>query len=200
MEIAKKSCRFPIQSTLMPLNNSIISSYLVLDTKRRWLFRVCKGQMLMLSPTSLRASTISKRVRETKTAVNILETRPMTRVTANPLTGPVPNKNKNVADISAARWVSTRVINTRLKLVNTAVYRDYSENRARYSEKVEIPEINLTLLAHYEMEALGEASTRLNFNVNWMGATLPAEKKQGMMAGQAANFELFKHVCETNPA
>ena len=87
-----------------------------------------------------------------------------------------------------------------LKLVNTAVYRDYSENRARYSEKVEIPEINLTLLAHYEMEALGEASTRLNFNVNWMGATLPAEKKQGMMAGQAANFELFKHVCETNPA
>ena len=25
-----------------------------------------------------------------------------------------------------------------LKLVNTAVYRDYSENRARYSEKVEI--------------------------------------------------------------
>jgi hypothetical protein len=40
-----------------------------------------------------------------------------------------------------------------LKLVNTAVYRDYSENRARYSEKVEIPEINLTLLAHYEMEA-----------------------------------------------
>ena len=87
-----------------------------------------------------------------------------------------------------------------LKLVNTAVYRDYSENRARYSEKVEIPEIDLTLLAHYEMEALGEASTRLNFNVNWMGATLPAEKKQGMMAGQAANFELFKHVCETNPA
>jgi hypothetical protein len=50
------------------------------------------------------------------------------------------------------------------------------------------------------MEALGEASTRLNFNVNWMGAKLPAEKKQGMMAGQAANFELFKRVCETNTA
>jgi hypothetical protein len=27
-----------------------------------------------------------------------------------------------------------------------------------------------------------------------------AENKQGMMAGQATNFELFKHVCETNPA
>jgi hypothetical protein len=59
-----------------------------------------------------------------------------------------------------------------MTLVNTAVYRDFSENHARYSEKVEIPEINLTLLAHYEMEALGEASTRLNFNVNWMGAKL----------------------------
>jgi hypothetical protein len=45
------------------------------------------------------------------------------------------------------------------------------------------------------MEALGEANTRLNFNVNWMGAKLPAEKKQGMMTGQAANFELFKRVC-----
>ena len=36
--------------------------------------------------------------------------------------------------------------------------------------------------------------------VDWMGANLPADKKQGMMAGQAANFELFKKVCETNPA
>jgi Protein of unknown function (DUF2652) len=87
-----------------------------------------------------------------------------------------------------------------MTLVNTAVYRDFSENHARYSEKVDIPEINLTLLAHYEMEALGEAGTRLSFNVNWMDAKLSAENKQGMMAGQAANFEFFKHVCETNPA
>jgi hypothetical protein len=87
-----------------------------------------------------------------------------------------------------------------MTLVNTAVYRDFSEHHARYSEKVEIREINLTLLAHYEMEALGEASTRLNFNVNWMGAKLPAESKQGMMAGQATNFELFKRLCETSPA
>ncbi len=47
---------------------------------------------------------------------------------------------------------------------------------------------------------VGEGSTRLNFNVNWMGANLPADKKQGMMAGQATNFELFKKVCETNRA
>ena len=87
-----------------------------------------------------------------------------------------------------------------LKLINTAVFCDFSEQRARYSEKVEIPEIGLMLQAHYEMEPVGEGSTRLNFNVNWMGANLPADKKQGMMAGQAANFELFKKVCETNPA
>ena len=56
------------------------------------------------------------------------------------------------------------------------------------------------LQAHYQMEPVGEGSTPLIFNVNWMGANLPADKKQGMMAGQAANFELFKKVCETNPA
>ena len=49
-----------------------------------------------------------------------------------------------------------------LKLINTAIYSNFSEKQARYSEKVEIPEINLTLLANYEMEALGEARTRLN--------------------------------------
>lgn len=87
-----------------------------------------------------------------------------------------------------------------LKLINTAVFSEFSEQRARYSEHVEIPEIGLKLLAHYEMEPAGENRTRLNFNVNWLGASLPAEKKQGLMAGQAANFELFKKVCEINPA
>jgi hypothetical protein len=87
-----------------------------------------------------------------------------------------------------------------MTLVNTAIYRDFSEHRARYSEKVEIPQINLTLQAHYEMESLGATGTRLSFNVNWMDAKLPAANKQGMMTGQAANFELFKRLCETNPA
>ena len=86
------------------------------------------------------------------------------------------------------------------KRINTAVFCDFSEQRAHYSEKVEIPEIGLMLQAHYQLEPVGEGSTRLNFNVNWMGANLPADKKQGMMAGQATNFELFKKVCETNPA
>lgn len=36
-----------------------------------------------------------------------------------------------------------------LKLINTAVYRDVHEDHALYSEKVEIPEINVTLQAHY---------------------------------------------------
>ena len=87
-----------------------------------------------------------------------------------------------------------------LKLINTAVYRDFHEDHALYSEKVEIPEIKLTLQAHYELEALDDGRTRLRFNVNWMGAELPAEKKKGMMAGQASNFELLKSVCEHNPA
>src|SRR5215472_14762776 len=87
-----------------------------------------------------------------------------------------------------------------LKMTNTALYRDFRKDHARYAESVEIPEIKLTLQAHYEMEALGDRSTRLRFNVNWMGPQLPAENKKGMMAGQAANFELLKRVCENNPA
>ena len=87
-----------------------------------------------------------------------------------------------------------------LKLVNTAIFRDFSETHARYSERVEVPEINLTLQAHYEMTALDAGRTRLDFNVNWLGAQLPAQNKQGLMAGQATNFELLKKVCETNPA
>ena len=103
------------------------------------------------------------------------------------------------------REMTTERINMRhncvfhgLKLINTAIFRDFSKERASYSEKVEIPEIGLTLQAHYELEPVG-GSTRLNFNVNWMGANLAADKKQGMMAGQATNLELFKKVCETNP-
>lgn len=50
------------------------------------------------------------------------------------------------------------------------------------------------------MEAVDESSTLLKFDVNWLGAEPPLENKQGMLAGQAANFELFKRVCETDPA
>ena len=87
-----------------------------------------------------------------------------------------------------------------LKLINTAMFHDFHEDHARYSEKVEIPEIKVMLQAHYEMEALDNASTRLKFNVNWMDSKLPPENKKGMLAGQAENFELLKRACENNPA
>jgi len=87
-----------------------------------------------------------------------------------------------------------------LKLIDTAVYSDFHDDHAAYSEKVEIPERKLTLQAHYEMQALNASSTRLSFNVNWLGAALPAENKKGMLAGQAANFELLKKASESNPA
>jgi len=77
-----------------------------------------------------------------------------------------------------------------LKLINTAVYRDFHADRALYSEKVEIP----------EMEARNGGSTRLKFNVNWMDSKLPPENQKGMLAGQAANFELLKKACENSPA
>jgi hypothetical protein len=87
-----------------------------------------------------------------------------------------------------------------MKLVNTAILGEFAERQARYSERVEIPDAQLTLLANYELLALDASTTLLKFDVNWLGAELPAENKQGMLAGQVANFELFKKVCETSPA
>ena len=66
-----------------------------------------------------------------------------------------------------------------MKVVNTAVYSNFAADRAQYSEKVEVPAVNVTLHAHYEMESLGANSTLLKFNVNWLDSKLPAENKQG---------------------
>ena len=87
-----------------------------------------------------------------------------------------------------------------MTLINTAIYRDFSEDHALYSEGVEIPDIGLNILVNYELYAQDNGSTRLNCNVNWMEAELPAENKQGMIDGQATNLELLKNVCENNPA
>lgn len=86
-----------------------------------------------------------------------------------------------------------------MALINTAVHGEFGNDHALYSEQVEIPDIGLTVTAYYDLYA-DDGSTRLNFNVNWMGAALPPENKQGMMDGQAVNLELLKGVCENNPA
>ena len=85
-------------------------------------------------------------------------------------------------------------------LINTAMYRSFSENHALYSEQVEMPDIDLTIVVYYDLYPQDDGNTRLNFNVNWMGAALPAENKTGMMDAQAANLGLLKDVCENNPA
>ena len=51
-------------------------------------------------------------------------------------------------------------------------------------------------ITHYELFAQNEDSTRLNFNVNWLGANLPEESKQGMMQAQAINLGNLKELCE----
>jgi uncharacterized protein YndB with AHSA1/START domain len=87
-----------------------------------------------------------------------------------------------------------------MTMINTAVYREFNEDHALYSEQVQIPDIGLTIVVYYELYSQEDGRTRLNFNVNWMGASLPAENKQGMLDAQAANLELLKGVCENNPA
>lgn len=85
-------------------------------------------------------------------------------------------------------------------LINTAAYSEFGEDHSLYSEQVEMPDIGLTIMLHYDIFSKGGGNTLLKFNVNWMGGSLPDENKQGMMAAQATNLELFKGVCENNPA
>jgi hypothetical protein len=81
-------------------------------------------------------------------------------------------------------------------IINTAIHSDFREDYALYSEHVEIPEMDLTMVVHYELFAQNEDSIRLNFNVNWLGANLPEESKQGMMQAQAINLGNLKELCE----
>ena len=52
-----------------------------------------------------------KMVFETNTAVNTLATKPITSVTAKPLTGPVPNRNRKAHETMVVTWVSMIVRN-----------------------------------------------------------------------------------------
>ncbi len=85
-------------------------------------------------------------------------------------------------------------------LINTAMYYEFNEDHALYSEQVEMPDAGVTIMLHYDMFPKDGGSTLLKFNVNWMDAALPDENKQGMMAAQITNLELFKGLCENNPA
>jgi hypothetical protein len=85
-------------------------------------------------------------------------------------------------------------------LINTAMHRHFGEDHALYSEHVEMPDIGVTLMLHYDVYPQDGGSTRLNCNVNWMDAALPEESKQGMLDAQITNLELLKDVCENNPA
>lgn len=85
-------------------------------------------------------------------------------------------------------------------LINTAVYSDFAEDHALYTEEVEMRDIGKTIMLNYELYANGNGSTKLNVNVNWMNSALPAENKQGMMEAEIVNLELFKAACENNPA
>src|SRR5580698_3349148 len=55
-------------------------------------------QMLNASPRCLRLKTQSKIMRDTKTAVKRLASKPKTSVVAKPFTGPVPKRNRIAAD------------------------------------------------------------------------------------------------------
>ena len=72
----------------------------------------------------LRGATASARTScaTRSTAVKTLDSRPIVSVVAKPRIGPVPNWNRNAAEISDATWVSRMVSNTRSKPAATACF------------------------------------------------------------------------------
>ena len=66
-----------------------------------------------------------------------------------------------------------------MTLINTAVYCDFNNDHALYSEQVEIPDVDLKIMVHYDLYAQDDGDTRLNCNVNWLEATLPPRKQAG---------------------
>lgn len=87
-----------------------------------------------------------------------------------------------------------------MKLINTAVYKKFNKEHSVYSEEVEIPDLSLKILVNYDLNPDGQESTILNVNVNWLTTEIPPENKQGMIDAEITNLELFKKVCENNPA
>lgn len=81
-------------------------------------------------------------------------------------------------------------------LINTAVYNHFEEDHAKYSEQVEITEVDATIMLHYDMYVHDDATTLLKVNVNWMSAAIPTENKLAMMEAEIRNLNLFKDVCE----
>jgi hypothetical protein len=85
-------------------------------------------------------------------------------------------------------------------LKNVAVHRNYADDHALYVEKVDVDEIKLTMTVYYDIYPCTSGQTRLTVNVNWMNSLLPPEVKQGLIEAEIANLELFKVLCENNPA
>ena len=81
-------------------------------------------------------------------------------------------------------------------IINTVINSDFGKDYAVFSERVEMPDADLTFVVHYELFVETDAKTRLNFNANWLGAAIPEENKQGMMQAQAINLENLKKICE----
>jgi hypothetical protein len=67
-------------------------------------------------------------------------------------------------------------------------------------ERVDVDEINLKMMVYYDIYPRNNGQTRLTVNINWMNSILPPQAKKGLIDAEITNLELFKAVCENNPA
>lgn len=82
-----------------------------------------------------------------------------------------------------------------LTLENTCLYSEFGDDRARYVERVVIPELGVEARDLYVLTAL-EGGTLLEFNIDWQATSLPREVRAEMLDGIRANLEVFKLFCE----
>ena len=85
-----------------------------------------------------------------------------------------------------------------MTMENTAMFANYSEEKATYIERVEIAEMNLDVLDYYLLTQIKEYKTKLKFTIDWGDTVLSQEMKKGIFDGIMTNLELLKAYCEAN--
>lgn len=66
-----------------------------------------------------------------------------------------------------------------MTLINTAIYRDFSEDHALYSERVEMPDIGLTIVVYYDLYPQDDGSRRAEFQRVLDGGSTASRKQAG---------------------
>lgn len=84
-----------------------------------------------------------------------------------------------------------------MKLENTALHGECSEDAATYVERTASNELGVDMVQVFEMKALDDKATRLTMSIDWQQSQAPAEMRDGLMQKMKEGLESFKRYCES---